>query len=648
MGFLPIDMFSKTVQDFHENCFSTPRREKGESMSETQSYTIRVLRDNNEHSGAFGDSRNLLEYINTKTPFTLPAPCAGKGRCGKCRVRIAGDISPVTEEERRLIPARDLGQGIRLACAVQPRGAVTVTLEEKKTSAGNKSALFADLKKQDPPLGKELITLPEPGLQDQAADHSRLLRAPGNSALSLPLPVLRELPAALRDGNFQFTLCRLGTAAIAAEAGDTRGSLYGIAVDIGTTTVAAYLVDIAAGKNIGVLSDLNAQEVFGADVISRINYTMTESSGLALLHKKIIAQINEMIRGLAEQNGIDPRNVSILSLAGNTTMIHLALGISPRNIAAAPFIPVLTESRIIPARELGLAFAPGGLVQALPSISAYVGADIVAAILASGLDEAESLNLLIDIGTNGEIVLGNRDKLVTCSTAAGPAFEGAHIRNGAGGIPGAINSVSPRDGGFSYSTIADAPPLGICGSGIVDLLAFLLKTGIVDETGRLIDPGEADSPESPAYPFRGNLIEQDGEPAFLLVPEEDSAVGSALCMTQKDVREIQLAKAAIAAGIDTLIRRLEIRIEDIENLFLAGGFGSYIHKDSAVEIGLLPRELRDKIQVVGNAAGKGASMYLLSTEAVARCERIRGTAEYIELSSSPEFQDAYIEKMIFS
>jgi uncharacterized 2Fe-2S/4Fe-4S cluster protein (DUF4445 family) len=559
---------------------------------------------------------------------------------------VSGDVSPVTEEERKLIPPRDLDQGIRLACAARPRGALTVTLEEKKTSTGNKSALFTDLKKQDPLLGKELITLPEPGLQDQAADHSRLLRAAGDAVL--PLPVLRELPSALRDGNFQFTLCRLGTAALAAEAGDTGNTLYGIAVDIGTTTVAAYLVDIAAGKNIGVLSELNAQEVFGADVISRINYTMTENSGLALLHKKIIEQINEMIRGLTEQNGIDPKNVYILSLAGNTTMIHLALGLPPRNIAAAPFIPVLTESQIIPGRELGLAIAPGGMVQALPSISGYVGADIVAAILASGLDESEPLNLLIDIGTNGEIVLGNKSRLVTCSTAAGPAFEGAQIRNGVGGIPGAIDSVTRQGEGFSYSTIAGAPPLGICGSGIVDLLAFLLETGIVDETGRLISRDEAASPEARAYPFRNNIIEQDGESAFLIVPEEDSAVGSALCMSQKDVREIQLAKAAIAAGIDTLIRRLEIRVEDIENLFLAGGFGSYIHKDSAVEIGLLPGELRDKIRVVGNAAGKGAAMYLLSAEAAARCERICAKAEYIELSSSPEFQDSYIEKMTFS
>jgi uncharacterized 2Fe-2S/4Fe-4S cluster protein (DUF4445 family) len=329
-------------------------------------------------------------------------------------------------------------------------------------------------------------------------------------------------------------------------------------------------------------------------------------------------------------------------------MTHLALALPPANIAAAPFIPVSTESLIVPARDLGLSIAPGGLVLALPAISGYVGADIVAAVISAGLDEASEVNLLIDIGTNGEIVLGNRDRLVACSTAAGPAFEGAQIRCGAGGIPGAINSAGASGGKFTYTTIADAQPEGICGSGIVDLCAFLLSAGIAEETGRMIEPAEADSPDFPAYPFRDRIIMLDGEPAFLVVPEAESATGSALVFTQKDLREIQLAKAAIAAGIDTLIRHLGVNMDDIANLFLAGGFGSYIHKESAVEIGLLPRELKDKIRVVGNAAGRGAVMYLLSAEASARCENVRGKAEYVELSSSPEFQDAYIEKMMFS
>jgi uncharacterized 2Fe-2S/4Fe-4S cluster protein (DUF4445 family) len=611
-----------------------------------EKYTVLLTRDAHNHTGCFEDSENLLEYINRKTPFNLAAPCGGKGRCGKCRVRVSGEVSPVTEEERRLIPEKELARGVRLACVTKPAGNITVTLEEKKIGQGNKAALFTDLAPHNPVLRKSFFKLPEPALDDQASDHSRLLRA--GEAGDVPLAVLRRLPVILREQAFQCTVCALKDSVIAVEAGDTRDTLYGVAVDIGTTTVAAYLVDIREGKNIDVISDLNAQEVFGADVISRINYTLTESSGLEILHEKILEQISGMIQLLAERNGISLGNVYAVSLAANTTMTHLALGLPPANIAAAPFIPVSTESQIAPARDLGLPVAPGGLVLALPAISGYVGADIVAAIISSGLDESTPVNLLIDIGTNGEIVLGNKDRLVACSTAAGPAFEGAQIRNGAGGITGAINGASVRDGKFTYTTIADAPPLGICGSGIVDLCAFLLSSGIAEATGRMIESAEADSPDFSAYPFRDRIIMLDGEPAFLVVPEEDSSTGSAIVFTQKDLREIQLAKAAIAAGIDTLIRHLGVGMDGIANLFLAGGFGSYIHKDSAVEIGLLPRELKDKIRVVGNAAGRGAVMYLLSAEAAARCECIRGKAEYVELSSSPEFQDAYIEKMMFS
>jgi uncharacterized 2Fe-2S/4Fe-4S cluster protein (DUF4445 family) len=512
---------------------------------------------------------------------------------------------------------------------------------------GNKSALISEKLELRPALRKDLVVLPEPHLHDQASDHSRILREIGLDSPALPLPVLRELAGALRNDGYTVTLCRYGGDIIAVEPGDTRNRLYGAAVDIGTTTVAVYLVDIGEGRNIDVMSALNAQEVFGADVISRINYTMTHPSGLRLLGERILDQIDSMILSLARRNGIDPENIYAVSLAANTTMIHLALGLPPENIASAPFISVTTESHAIPARELGLSMAPGGVVQVLPSISGYVGADIVAAILASGMADSDSLCLLIDIGTNGEIVLGDRSRLVSCSTAAGPAFEGAHVRSGVGGIAGAVNKVSWEGGRFSFTTIADAGPLGICGSGIVDLLALLLRTGIVDETGRMLSRDEAASAGGVSEWLLDRITETDGEPAFILVPENESTVGAPIMLSQKDVREIQLAKAAIAAGIDTLVKRIGVGLEDITTLYLAGGFGSYIHRESAVAIGLLPRELLNRVQVIGNAAGKGALMALLSEDLRSRCEGIRRVTEYIELSSSPEFQDAYIERMFF-
>ena len=610
---------------------------------------IHVSRNGHTHFGEFGECRNLLEYINTVTPFNLPAPCGGKGRCGKCRVIVTdGDAPPVSGEERRLLSAKDLDRGVRLACMILPRGDLTVVLEEEKTGVGNKSFLITDAMEHQPSLRKETLILPEPHLHDQASDHSRILREIGLDSSALPLPVLRELAEAVRGNGFLVTLCRSGGEILAVETGDTRDKLYGIAVDIGTTTVAAYLTDIASGKNIDVVSGLNAQEAFGADVISRINYTMTHPSGLRLLSERILDQIDMMILTLATRNEIEPSHIYTVVLTGNTTMLHLALGLPPENIASSPFISVTTESHTIPARELGLSIAPGGQVNVLPSISGYVGADIVAAVLAGGIAESDPLCLLIDIGTNGEIVLGNRERLIACSPAAGPAFEGAHVKSGVGGIAGAVNMVTESGNSLSFTTIAEAPPLGICGSGIVDLLALLLRSGIVDETGRMLSRDEAARlPGPPSAGILDRLIESDGEPAFLLVPEAESSVGSPIMLSQKDVREIQLAKAAIAAGIDTLVLRLGVRMEDITTLYLAGGFGSYIHKASAVGIGLLPGELHDRIRVIGNAAGKGALMTLLSHRRQGQCESIRRMTEYIELSSSPEFQEAYIDRMMF-
>ncbi|MDR1932071.1 MAG: ASKHA domain-containing protein [Spirochaetales bacterium] len=628
----------------------------GGSVSGAQS-VIKTIAGGREHSGDFADCENLLEYINTRTPFTLEAPCAGKGRCGKCRVKVTEGAAPAAEDQRRLIPARELEAGFRLACLLKPRPGESLALTfEEKYSSGGKTALLdiagitGEESGSSAILRKDLFTLPAPSLCGQASDYSRVLCAaalPSGGPPLLPLGVLKSLPDALRKNGFEFTLCLTADRILAAEPGDTRGRLYGAAVDIGTTTVAAYLVDMRAKKNTAVVCGLNAQRAFGADVISRIGYTINGAQGLRLMQEKIIVQINGMIHKLAELGGALPGEIYLVTLAGNTTMMHLALGIPPRAIAFAPFIPAFTEALDLDGRELGLDIAPGGLVRALPGISAYVGADITAAILACGVDQDESVNLLIDIGTNGEIVLGGRGGLTACAAAAGPAFEGAHISCGAGGTPGAIDSVTGSDGKLFLTTIAGEAPRGICGPGIIDLLAFLLSAGIVDASGRMISRGEADSPGSPAFLWRGLLVRQDGEPAFLLVPEEESASGGAIIFTQKDVREVQLAKAAIAAGIDTLMSRLNVGAGNIAKLYLAGGFGSYLHARSAAAIGLLPRELESKIQIAGNAAGRGAALCLLSAEAASRCENIRKKTVYVELSSTPEFMDAYIEKMTF-
>jgi uncharacterized 2Fe-2S/4Fe-4S cluster protein (DUF4445 family) len=616
-------------------------------MAEQNKLTLHVRRDGRENFGEFGNCLNLLEYINTKTPFNLSAPCAGKGRCGKCRVTITGGtVSPLGEEEKKLLSEKEIARGVRLACMTRPLSDVVIELDEEKAGVGNKSSALTEKMEVLPFLHKDLVTLSAPDLHDQTSDHTRLLGSPETPVKHYPLRVLKQIPEALRNGGYTVTLCREGDTALAVEPGDTRKESYGVAVDIGTTTVASYILDLSTGKNLDVISALNAQEIYGADVISRINHTMTSPEGLKKLQDKITDQIDSMVRTLAARNGINPDRIYTVVIAGNTTMVHLVLGLPPKNIAAAPFISVTTEPLSLPAADLSLSIAPGGTVYVLPSVSGYVGADIVAAVLASGMADSEPLSLLIDIGTNGEIVLGNRDRLVCCSTAAGPAFEGAHVRNGVGGIAGAVNKVRMQEGFISFTTIQNGRPLGICGSGIVDLLSILIHYGIVDETGRMLSRAEA--PEKTPKDLLEGMIDFEGEPAFLLVPEEETGLGSPILLTQKDVREIQLAKAAIAAGVDTLAKKIGVNLDDIEVLYLAGGFGSYLHKTSAAGIGLLPRELHDRVQTLGNAAGKGAAMALLSLRAREKCEVIRRKAEYIELSSSPEFQDAYIERMFFS
>jgi len=320
-----------------------------------------------------------------------------------------------------------------------------------------------------------------------------------------------------------------------------------------------------------------------------------------------------------------------MTVAGNTIMLHLFAGISPRNIAVSPFIPALTGMLTAPAAAFGLPLRYAA-VTLLSSVAGYVGADTIAAVMASGMDEASGVSLLADIGTNGEIALGGPGGLLCCSTAAGPAFEGAHIHCGMGGVPGAINRVRITENGVFFDTIGGEAPRGICGSGIVDIVAGLLNTGVMDAMGRL-DPDAAPAVLSPL------VREFESKPAFYLTDD--------ICFTQKDAREVQLAKGAIAAGIEVLMRERGVGYDDIGALYLAGGFGSYIDFDSACAIGLLPPALRPRIQAIGNGAGAGAKMALLSGAHMRRAERIRGLMRYIELSTSAAFNDSFIENMLF-
>lgn len=402
----------------------------------------------------------------------------------------------------------------------------------------------------------------------------------------------------------------------------TEKGLYGVAVDIGTTTVAAYLIDFSLASVVATASGLNRQRAFGSDVIARIDYAGRGTQELHQLADLIRQDISQLTEILLKKINITGDSIKEFSVVGNTTMLHLFAAVDPSSIAVAPFTPVFTESRTGKAEDYGLAY-PGARIILGPSIAGYVGADITAGIRAVGMEKMSGLGLLLDLGTNGEMALGNREGILTCATAAGPAFEGAAISQGMGGVSGAIDSVYWEENTLRWTAIGGGTPLGICGSGIIDTAACMVQRGIADESGALVEP-----------------YDQEG---FPVAPGARGPIR----FTQGDIRQIQLAKGAVAAGIATLLQEKGASIGDIDKVFLAGGFGSYLRPESAAAIGLFPRELLPKVEAVGNAAGHGAVRLLLFKEEAQELQSLAQRAVYIELSTSSFFRDQFIEEMFF-
>lgn len=608
--------------------------------------SITVLGGETSHNVTCEQGSTILEALEREDREQIDTPCGGRGVCGKCLVKVeGGGVSETAEIERKKLSETELGRGYRLACVTTVTGDITVTIPSAASHIEILEKGVDFVGTLDPCVKKTHVTVKEPDLEDQRDDLTRLKQALDIPNHTASFSLLKELPSLVRENRFSVTGVYNDFTLISFEAGDTEESNYGLAVDIGTTTVVVYLMDLKTGKKIGVASGLNVQKAYGQDVISRINHTMTNEDGLETLRKGIVDQLNSLIASLAERHSISLSNMNSMTVAGNTTMMHLFLGLPPENIAAAPFIPAVLEPMQIPAKELGIRIAESGWVYIIPGISAYIGADITAATLAGRLLESDKTGLLIDIGTNGEIMLGDRNGLLACSTAAGPAFEGATIRDGVGGIAGAINVVSMGEESLHYTTIAEEKPVGICGSGIVDTISTLLYFGIIDKTGRMQENDEIEN--GIGKKLVKNLTKEKEQAAFKLVDSSQTSHGDTILLTQGDVREIQNAKASIAAGINTLIKEAGKEATDIDTVYLAGGFGSYIDKHHAVHLGLIPEVLENRIRVIGNAAGSGAIMALLSKDHYNGCKEIAARTKYVELSSSPAFMDDYVNSMMF-
>ncbi len=570
--------------------------------------------------------------------YSIPSSCGGMGTCGKCRVLIHKGLKPPTESEEVHLSQVELDQGWRLSCQQKVNCDIVLEVLQIDETTQAKELLKHELHTAlDPGMEKVYLELPSPGKEDQCPDTLRVQEGLGVRRITFPLSVLRKVPHVLRVKDFRATVTKEKDRALDVEPGDTTGAFYGLAIDIGTTTIAGYLLDLNSGQEMGIRSQINPQRSFGADVIARIKHVYEHSeTGLKELQEAVVSAINRMIHQLCQTAAIEPAHIYKVTVAGNPTMLHLFTAVDPSQIDHSPYIPVLRDGMIISANELGLETNSEGRVYIIPAISGYVGADITAGVLFSGLHQSSKLSLFVDIGTNAEIVLGNKERMLACSTPAGPAFEGALIKHGMSATPGAIAHVLlGGDGEPRLEVIGNSIPKGICGSGLIDLIAELRKLELIDEKGKLL------TQDNLRYAKRVTSDERS-QPQFLV-----SGGDKPISLTQQDIRELQLAKGAIRSGVDILLRKWGAAPDDIDVVYLAGAFGNYVRRESVLRIGMLPPFPLEKLKPVGNAAGQGAKLCLLNQGEWIEAQQLAERVQYCELSYYKGFSDTFIDNLYF-
>ncbi|HZS24390.1 MAG TPA: ASKHA domain-containing protein [Gaiellaceae bacterium] len=557
----------------------------------------------------------------------IDSTCGGHGTCKKCKVKVVAGDAPVTAVDPRAFSTEELRNGWRLACRAQTQEDLTIEVPPLQTRP--KAALVGVGRHVilRPAVQKRYVELTEPTLEDQLSDLERLLAAMDDVEPRVPLDVVRELGTTLRRSGWKVTAVLADDVLIDVEPGDTSGSRHAIAFDLGTTTVVATLLDLETGQPKAVSSVLNAQQPFGADVISRISATMLDGSALGTLREHAHETLRQLTGEICEEGGLDPREVYEVVVTGNVTMIQLALGIDPEPLSMAPFTIAARRLPEARAADFGLAVHERAPAVLFPALGAYVGPDIVAGILATGLTLDRRVRLFIDVGTNSEIVLGSSAKALATAAPAGPAFEAAQIRCGMRAAEGAIEGVKIVDSEVELTVIGDVEPVGLCGSGLVDAVAELVGAGMLDHSGRFV---------LDASDRFGKIGEEN---VFYLTDD--------VFLSQRDVRELQFAKASIATGWTILCRELGIEPEEVSQVLLGGSFGSYLTAASAVKIGLVPRLPLARIVAAGNVAGEGAKIAALSVTERAAAHAVLEEVEYVELSGRSDFNDLFIDQLAF-
>lgn len=586
----------------------------------------------------------LLEALRSQS-VNLISMCGGRGTCGKCRIVVPGDqgnLSSVTQTEKTLLSRSEVESGYRLACLTRPvrpsRIEVVIPPESEETQQRLMVSGLTPRLKLIPAVRKLFVRLPRPTLKDTTADLERLIQALSRykrlEIQEVGYSTLRELPGTLRAKDWEVTVSVFKEKEIIkVEPGDKTDSCYGFAVDIGTTKLAGYLIDLRTGQTASTVSSLNPQSKFGSDIISRITYSMRSPDAVNELTECIVDGLNKLIYQACQNLDLSTEEIIDVAVAGNTAMHHFFLGVSPRHLSLSPYPAALRRAMEMRAADLGLKTAPDSKVYIFPVVAGFVGGDAVADIIATEIYSAEQMSMLIDIGTNAEIVLGTKKELIACSCASGPAFEGAHIKHGMRAAEGAIERIwiDPQSFDVSYRVVGTTKPVGICGSAIVEGVAEMFRVGIVDSRGRIQDTGS--SPR-----FR----ETNGVREIVIVKREEAGIDDDIVITQSDVREIQLAKAAVYTGISTLMKHMHVKPSMIKRVFLAGAFGTYVDPSSARDIGMFPEIPLDRIQFVGNTAGAGARMALASRPTRELAQRTLKKIRYVELGADPDFQKEFV------
>ena len=592
-------------------------------------------------------SKTFLDCLR-EAGISIRADCGGIGECGKCRIVVEkGVASPLTESEKRVLGSEDISKGFRLACQAKVVDESYVVLVPEESLVQRYVSADVGFEKEvplDPLVKKVFVSVNPASLSDATADLDRILDGLSKKTLAgdydVDVHVARIVPEVLRSGSWSVTVVLWRNKIISIEPGDTTNSIYGVAVDIGTSKIVAHLVDLVKGETVAVESMPNPQASYGADIISRIAYASRDREGLEKLQKLAVAAVNMLIEKMSSRANVDKDRIYEVVVAGNTAMHHIFLGINPRYLGTSPYVPAVRRGVYLYAKEIGVNINERGIVYALPVVAGYVGSDALADAVAVGLRDCDAPCLLVDIGTNSEILLNTGKEILACSTPAGPAFEGATIEFGMRAVVGAIDQVfiyfdkSIGDYNVRYNVVGNAKPIGICGSAMIDLIANLYRNNLIDYRGRFREDVKTK-----------RIVVDNGKKKFVVAWDHETGVGRSITVGGKDINEFLLAKAAVASGINTLLKHANISADELKKIFVAGSFGTHINIENAMAIGLLPKADTRKFVFVGNTAISGAKMALKSSEIRREFEDLAKNIRYIELSAHPLFKQEFIQAL---